>query len=301
MDNFFYVLREGAAGLWRNLTMSVALVITAGVSLALLGAGALVSQMTEDTKEIYLDRVEVMVQLDEETSAADEDCSTEACTQVRVTLEEQDGVDSVTYRSRAQSYERFVELFSESDPLLVQETSPDALPAALHVRLEDPTDASPLAVVADLPQVDAVIDQTEDISGAAENLDSIRDATFILAVIQAVAALLLIVNMVQISAFNRREETSIMRLVGASRWFTQAPFVIEVVLATALGAVLAVGGVFLGKNYVVDPALAQLYESRLIAKVTSADVWAVLPWVGLGGVVFAGLAAYLTLRAYVRK
>ncbi|HZK31646.1 MAG TPA: permease-like cell division protein FtsX [Corynebacterium sp.] len=301
MNNIGYVLREGAAGLRRNLTMSIALIITTGISLALLGAGVLLSQMAGETKEIYLERVEVMVQLDETISATDADCASPACREVRDTLTAEPGVDSVIYRSREQSYERFVELFAASDPLLVQETSPAALPAAFHVRLSDPTDPAPVQVVAELPQVTAVIDQSQSVSGAAENLDAIRTAAFLLAGVQAVAALLLIVNMVQISAFQRREEISIMRLVGATRWFTQAPFLIEVCLATLLGAVLAVGGLFLGKTQVVDPALSQLYESRLIAEITAADIWAVMPWLSLGGVICAGLAAYLTLRLHGRR
>lgn len=301
MNNISYVLREGFAGLGRNITMTIALVITTAISLALLGTGVLVSQMTADTKEIYLDRVEVMVQLNEEVSASDADCSQEACREVRDTLEAQDGVESVTFRSRAQSYERFVEVFGETDPLLVEETSPDALPAALHVRLEDPTDPAPLQAVAGMPQVDQIVDQTEDVRGATSNLDAIRTATFILAVIQAVAALFLIVNMVQISAFQRRDQVSLMRLVGASRWFTQAPFVIEAMVATFIGAVVSVGGMLLGKRYVIDPAVEGLVRSQLIAPITTADIWAVMPWVGLAGVVFSGLAAYVTLRAYVRQ
>ena len=210
-------------------------------------------------------------------------------------------MDSVTYRSREQSYERFVEVFGETDPVLVEETSPDALPAALHVRLEDPTDISPLEAIADMPQVATIVDQTEDVRGATSNLDSIRNATFILAIVQAIAAIFLIVNMVQISAFQRRDEVSLMRLVGASRWFTQAPFVIEAMLATLIGAIVAVGGMFLGKAYVIDPALEGLVRSQLIAPITTGDIWSVMPWIGLAGVLFAGVAAYVTLRAYVRK
>lgn len=301
MNNIGYVLREGFAGLGRNITMTVALVITTAISLALLGTGILVSQMTDETKEIYLDRVEVMVQLDEEISATDADCSSAGCLEVRDTLEAEDGVESVTYRSREQSYERFVEVFQETDPLLVEETSPDALPAALHVRLEDPTDASPLESVADMPQVVAVADQSADVSAATQNLDSIRTATFVLALVQAIAAIFLIANMVQISAFQRRDEMGIMRMVGASRWFTQAPFVIEAMLATLIGGIVGTGGMFLGKEYVIDPALQGLYDSQLLASIDNADIWTAMPGVTLAGIVFAGLTAYITLRAYVRK
>ena len=296
-----YVLRESLRGMARNLTMTLALVITTSISLALLATGFLVANMTERTKDIYLDRVEVMIQLDEDTSANDPDCVEEACAEVRSELEALDGVDSITYRSREQSYERFVEVFQYTDPVLVAETSPDALPAAFHVRLTDPLAVDILDPVRELPQVAAVIDQVDDLRGATENLDSIRNATFLIAAVQILASIFLIANMVQIAAYSRREETEIMRIVGASRWYSEAPFVLEAVLSTLIGAVLAVVGLFLGKELVIDKALRGLYESQLIAPITNADIWTVAPFVSVIGVVVAGLIAQLTLRFYVRK
>lgn len=296
-----YVLRESLRGMARNLTMTLALVITTSISLALLATGFLVANMTERTKDIYLDRVEVMIQLDEDTSANDPDCVEEACAEVRSELEAIDGVDSITYRSREQSYERFVEVFEYTDPVLVAETSRDALPAAFHVRLADPLAVDILDPIRELPQVAAVIDQVDDLRGATENLDSIRNATFLIAAVQILASIFLIANMVQIAAYSRREETEIMRIVGASRWYSEAPFVLEAVLSTLIGAVLAVVGLFLGKELVIDKALRGLYESQLIAPITNADIWTVAPFVSVIGVVVAGLIAQLTLRFYVRK
>ena len=153
-----FVLREAFKGLGRNLTMTIALVITTAISVALVVAGVLVSNMARETQEIYLERVEVMIQLDEEISNTDQDCSSAACAEVKELLEADDGVGTVTYRSREDSYQRFVEVFQDTDPVLVEETSPDALPAALHVRLVNPTDTAPIDAVRDLPQVDTIVD-----------------------------------------------------------------------------------------------------------------------------------------------
>ncbi|OFP66550.1 cell division protein FtsX [Corynebacterium sp. HMSC077D10] len=296
-----YVLREAFRGLGRNLTMTIALVITTAISVGLLVAGVLVTQMTEDTKDIYLEKVEVMVQLDEPTSANDTTCEHGACADVKKKLEADGGVESVTYRNREESYKRFVEVFQETDPLLVEETSPDALPAALHVRLVDPTDTSAIDTIANDPGVDTIVDQGDEVRSATSNLDTIRNATFILALVQAIAAIFLIANMVQIAAFNRSREMSIMRMVGATRWFTNAPFVFEAVLAVLFGTVLAGVGVYLGKNFVLDPSLKNLYSSQLLAPIRDSDIWVAIPLIGAVAIVFAALAAWVTLRAYVRK
>lgn len=295
-----FVLKEALRGLGRNFTMTIALVITTAISLALLTTGFLVTKMTADTKDIYLDRVEVMVQFDEETSATDDTCSSEACREVVEALDGAEGVESVTYRSRQQSYERFVEVFQDTDPRLVAETSPDALPAAVHVRLTDPLDTTPLDPIRDNEHILDVVDQVDDLRGATDNLDSIRNATFLLAGVQLLAAIFLIANMVQIAAYNRRDEMAIMRMVGASRWYTQGPFIFEAVLSTLIGSVLATAGLFLGKEFVVDRALRGLYDAQLIAPITTADIWVIMPVVALVGMIFAGVIAQITLRFYVR-
>ena len=296
-----YVLRESIKGLGRNFTMTVALIITTAISLGLVGSGILVTKQTTDTKDIYLDRVEIMVQFDDEVSGSDTDCSSEACRAVYDKLEAADDVEELFYRSQAQSYERFVEIFGEADPQLVEETSEDALPAALHVRLEDPLDTSSLDGIAEMEHVDAVVDQVDDLRAATDNLDSIRNATFILAAVQAIAAIFLIANMVQLAAYNRREQIAIMRMVGASRWFTQAPFVLEAVLSVLMGAVLATVMMWVGKRSIVDPTLTELYSTQLIARVPDSAVWTVMPLVSLIAMLIGGLAAQVALRSYVRK
>lgn len=280
--------------------MTIAMVITTAISVALVVAGVLVTQMTNDTKDIYLERVEVMVQLNEDISANDPECKDSACAELKKKLEADEDIESVSYRNREDSYERFVELFKETDPVMVEETSPDALPAAFHVRLKDPTDPTPIDAIASDPAVSDIIDQQEEVRSAAGNLDAIRNATFVLAAVMALAALMLIANMVQIAAYQRQRETAIMRIVGASRWVTHAPFIMEAVLGALGGVVLAGVGVIVGKNTVIDPALKDLYHNQLLAPVTSGDVWTALPIVGLVAILCAALTAQVTMRAYVR-
>ncbi|OFK92835.1 cell division protein FtsX [Corynebacterium sp. HMSC068H04] len=298
--NLGFVFREAFKGLGRNITMTIAMVITTAISVALVVAGVLVTQMTNDTKDIYLERVEVMVQLNEEISANDPDCKDAACAGLKKKLEADEDIESVSYRNREDSYQRFVELFKDTDPVMVEETSPDALPAAFHVRLKDPTDTAPIDAIASDPAVSDIVDQQEEVRSAAGNLDAIRNATFILAAVMALAAIMLIANMVQIAAYQRQRETAIMRIVGASRWVTHAPFIMEAVLGAVGGVVLAGVGVIVGKNTVIDPALKDLYHNQLLAPVTSGDVWTALPIVGLVAILCAALTAQVTMRAYVR-
>ena len=70
-----FIFREATKGLGRNLTMTIAMIITTAIAVGLVVAGIMVTNLTKDTKDIYLDRVEVMVQLNEDISAGDPDCA----------------------------------------------------------------------------------------------------------------------------------------------------------------------------------------------------------------------------------
>ena len=296
-----FVFREAFSGLRRNMTMTIAMIITTSIALALLATGFLLSAMTERTKDIYFDRIEVMVQLDDEISGSDPTCASPECSEIKQQLEGDEAVKSVTFRNKEQSYERFVELFGESDPQLVEQTEKDALPAAFHVRLADPENSAPIDALRDNPAVTNIVDQGDNLEAAMRNLDSIRNASFIVAAVQAIAAIFLIMNMVQITAYSRRSEISIMRMVGASRWYTQAPFVLEAMMAALIGAVLAVGGMFAAKILVVDRALKAVYDQQLVARVTNSDLWLAAPFVVLVGMVVAAITAQVTLRWYVKN
>ena len=76
---------------------------------------------------------------------------------------------------------------------------------------------------------------------------------------------------------------------------------LEALLGTLIGVVLAGVGISVGKSAVVDPSLKNLYESQLLAPIKSSDIWVALPIVGVFALIFAALTAQITLRAYVRK
>ena len=111
----------------------------------------------------------------------------------------------------------------------------------------------------------------------------------------------MIANMVQVAAYTRRTEIGIMRLVGASRWYTQLPFLMEAMLAATVGVVIAIVGLVVVRALFLDNALNQFYQANLIARVDYADILYIAPILLVLGVAMAGLTAYATLRIYVRR
>src|SRR5215204_3231716 len=282
-----FVFAEVATGLRRNLTMTVAMVMTTAISLGFFGAGLLVANQIGEMKELYYDKLEVSIYLTDNINAQQREAAPE--------------VASYQYLTKEEAYDRFKRLF-RGNPQLVAQATPEDLPATYLVRMKDPERYTVLAQ--QFPAGKAGIDQVQ---GQSEVLDRIfslfngvRNAAIALALLQALAALLLISNTIQVAAFNRRVETGIMRLVGASRWYTQLPFVLEAALAGLAGAVLAIGGLFAAKYLFVDKTLAEPIRSGIVPPIDVGTILTISPYVAGAGVLLASVAAYVTLRLYVR-
>lgn len=295
-----FIASEVGQGLRRNLSMTLAMIITTAVALAMLGAGVLVVMTASASQAKYDYLNEFRVYVDRTISIEDPDCASE-CAEIRDQLETTTGVASVEYKNPQETFAEFVELFSSTDPVLVESTSPDALGSRFTLTLDDPTRAE--SVARDLGAVEGieiVQGQGELVERVFSVLDGIRNAAFAVAVVQLLATVLLIANMTQIAAFTRRTAVGIMRLVGASRWYTELPFVLEAVLAAVVGALLAVGGLLAAKSVFLDRVLAEAYRANLVERITTADVLLLAPVLVVAGAVVSALTAWVTLRITVR-
>ena len=294
-----FVASEVGQGLRRNLSMTAAMIITTAVALGMLGAGLLVATTASASQDKYDYLNEFRVYVDRSISAEDPDCAAE-CGRILQRLETTPGVASVEYKNPEQTYAEFVDLFSSTDPVLVESTSPDALGSRFTLTLTDPTRAE--AVARDLAEVDGieiVQGQGELVERVFSVLDGVRNAAFAIAVVQLLATVLLIANMTQIAAFTRRTALGIMRLVGASRWYTELPFVLEAVIAAVAGALLAVGGLLVAKNVFLDRVLAEAYRANLVERITTPDILLLAPGLVVAGAVVSALTAWITLRLTV--
>ncbi len=295
-----HVIGEGLRGLRRNITMTLAMILTTAISLSLLGAGLIVARMTDQMRQIYGDKVEVTVFLTQDQSKLDPDCHDATCQDLGNKLRTDQDIDSVQYQSQAAAWQQYQKMFA-NQPEMLAVGSQSALNASFKVKLKDPQRYKVIqARYAHAPGVDSVTDQSQVLDRLFTVLNGIRNATIIVALIQALASLLLISNMVQIAAFTRRTETSIMRLVGASRWRTQMPFIIEAVVAAVVGAAVAIGGLVAMKYLFVDKALGSVMRAGILPPIdASALIW-VAPLLGGAAVGLAALSSYVTLRLYVR-
>ncbi|KUI48618.1 cell division protein FtsX [Mycobacterium sp. GA-1199] len=296
---FGFLINEVLTGFRRNVTMTVAMILTTAISIGLFGGGLLVVRLADQSRNIYLDRVESQVFLTNDVSANDPSCDADPCKALRQQIEDRDDVRSVRFLNRDEAYEDAITKF----PQYKDVAGRDAFPASFIVKLDDPEQHKEFdEAMVGRPGVLNVLNQKELIDRLFAVLDGISNAAFAVALVQAVGAVLLIANMVQVAAYTRRTEIGIMRLVGASRWYTQLPFLVEAMLAALIGVVIAIIGLIVVRALFLENALNQFYQANLIAKVDYADVlYFSAPLMLFLGLAMSGITAYVTLRLYIRR
>ncbi len=295
---FGFLLNEVWTGLRRNVTMTIAMILTTAISIGLFGGGLLVVRLADNSRNIYLDRVESQVFLTNDVSANDPTCDADPCKSLRKKIEDRGDVRSVRFLNRDDAYNDAIKKF----PQYKDVAGKDAFPASFVVKLDNPEQHKDFDdSMTGQPGVLNVLNQKELIDRLFAVLDGLSNAAFAVALVQAVGAILLIANMVQVAAYTRRTEVGIMRLVGASRWYTQLPFLVEACLAALLGVVISIVGLLIVRALFLENALNQFYEANLIARVDYADILYISPILIFVGVVMAGVTAYATLRLYVRR
>ncbi len=293
-----FLLNEVFTGLRRNVTMTVAMILTTAISIGLFGGGLLVIQLANHSRAIYLDRVESQVFLTNDVSANDATCDGDVCKALREKIEGRKDVKSVRFLNRDDAYNDAIKKF----PQYKDVASKDSFPASFIVKLNNPEQHKDFdAAMVGQPGVLNVLNQKELIDRLFAVLDALSNAAFAVAVVQAVGAILLIANMVQVAAYTRRTEIGIMRMVGATRWYTQLPFLLEAVLAATIGVVIAIIGLIIVRALFLENALNQFYQANLIARIDYADILYISPIMFFVGVAMAAVTAYVTLRLYVRK
>ncbi|HZX54412.1 MAG TPA: permease-like cell division protein FtsX [Ilumatobacteraceae bacterium] len=295
---FGFLVNEVWNGLRRNVTMTIAMILTTAISIGLFGGGLLVVRLADNSRAIYLDRVESQVFLTNDVSANDPTCDADPCKELRQKIEDRDDVRSVRFLNRDDAYNDAIKKF----PQYKDVAGKDAFPASFVVKLDNPEQHKDFDdSIAGQPGVLNVLNQKDLIDRLFAVLDGLSNAAFAVALVQAAGAILLIANMVQVAAYTRRTEVGIMRLVGASRWYTQLPFLVEACLAAFIGVVISIVGLIIVRALFLENALNQFYEANLIARVDYADILYIAPVLIFVGVVMAAITAYATLRLYVRR
>ncbi len=298
-----FVLSEIGVGLRRNLTMTFAVIISVALSLTLFGGSLLMRDQVSSMKGYWYDKVQVSIYLCNKADAeSDSKCARGAVTaeqknQIVSDLKKLPVVEHVYHESQDQAYKHYKEQFGDSP--LAASLTPDQMQESYRVKLKDPEKYEVIdTAFSGRPGVQSVEDQRNVLQNLFNLLNGMNYAALGVMALMLIVALLLIVNTVRVSAFSRRRETGIMRLVGASGFYIQAPFIAEAAIAGLIGAGVAVVLLVGAKYFLIDDWLAA--KIPLVNFVGWDVVIAKLPLVLAIGVLMPGMAALFALRKYLK-
>ncbi len=215
--------------------------------------------------------------------------------QVKQDLTRMPQVSQISYVSLTEAYSQFKSEF----PTMAGYVTSGEIPDSFQVKLKNTqTDTEVVAeTVNGAPGVDEIIDNSAILDKFYKLLDGARNAVVVIAIILIIAAILLVANTIRLSAFNRRRETSIMRLVGASNFYVQLPFLVEGVIAGVIGWLVATGLLIAVKTLWLD-TLQQYFQFNV--QLRSTDLVEVIVLSLILGVLLTGATSFLTLRRYLR-
>ena len=295
-----FLLSEVGIGLRRNMTMTFAVIVTTAISLSLLGIGLLSNAQVGAMKDYWYDKIEVSVflcgSLSESPSCSGGVVTSEQRLQIQQDLQSMPAVDSVFYESQSEAFNRFQERFKDS--AIAANVTADQLPESFRVKLKDPTQfAVIVSAFSGRPGVDVVQDQRSILDKFFKLLGVLRNGALLVGLASVLTAALLISNTLRIAAFNRRRETGVMTLVGASSWSIQLPFLLEGIISAIVGWGLATGLLAALKS-VIDSKVAPLLSFTNFFG--WGEVWVASAYLLATGLFVSTVASVVTLRRYLK-
>jgi cell division transport system permease protein len=299
-----FILGEIGSGLRRNLAMVTSVILVTFISLTFVGAAGMLQLQINQMKGFWYDKVQVAVFLCVETSTAATCASGPVSDEQRAEIESTlkspavtQYVDSYVYESQDDALGHFKDQFANSP--IVDSVTADQLPESFRVSLVDPEKYEVInEIFSSLPGVEVVVDQREILERVFNVMNAASLVAVGIAAIMIVCAILLIATTIRLSAFSRRRETGIMRLVGASKAVIQLPFILEGVIAAVIGALLASVTLWAVARFFIGDWLAREYPDT--AFISESSVLLIAPMLILLGAVLAGVSSLLTLRRYLK-
>jgi cell division transport system permease protein len=273
-----YVLRETWGSFRRNVTLTVAAIITSAVALLIFGLTSFVQRGFDNLVTVWEGGVEVIVYINPADPEATDDVNVQALADARAIIEEsldsQPFIENYTYCDAACS-QSDAEILLAGDPTTLDLLLAGEVPTSYKVVPVAGTDAQELQNMSQalqgLPGVRSILYAADFIDVVSKVKNFVGLYTLILSILLLVAAMLLIWNTIRTAMFARRREIEVMKLVGATDWFIRVPFMLEGLIQGFVGAMGACGALWLINNRWTAGVETFPPDSGLAAMVIDSD------------------------------
>jgi cell division transport system permease protein len=289
-----YVFSELGNGLRRNISMTLAVIVTIFVSLTLVGMGLLLNAQAQKAESYWGSKLQITVFLCNQNSATPNCVNGEVTAPQKASIEKvltgNSEVASWRLQSKQEAYDKWREAYvsgNDTERRVYQSIKPSDMQESYWVQLKDPERFQSIKnAVQGMSGVNSVRDLREVLKPIYFWMNVMKWGALAIAGFLVIAAVLQVGNTIRLAAFARRREIGIMRLVGASSLYIQLPFLLEALVAAVVGVALAGGAVALFMYVVIYRTLRP--SSNIVAWVD----WGNAAW-AIGIIALIGLALTL--------
>jgi cell division transport system permease protein len=292
-----FFTREASRALRRNAAPSFAALATVLLTMLVVGVFIPIVQATTGAANDVRKRVLVDVYLVRDATQSDID-------RVRQHLLDTANVKRVEFVSKQEAYQQQ----RRKDPEAFKLLGSNPLPDTFRVTPENPDDVlkiaaalAPEAADGGNTPIDRAIDEVrtrrDDTSKILQVTRFVKLMAGTLAILLIAASIFLIANTIRLSLYARRREVEVMKLVGATDWFIRWPFVIEGIIVGALGTLLAILLLAVGKIAIIDPLAS---DFSLISAPETMPFAALIAVMLAAGIAISAVGSAVSLRRFLR-
>ena len=301
-----YVFSETATGLRRNVSMTVALVVTIFVSLTLVGVGLLLNAQAQRAEAYWGSKLQITVFLCNANSrtphCAGGDVTDPQKQAIEQVLKTSPQVKGYEYRGKQEAYDALKKVYQSqnaTDREIFSSVQVKDMNESYRVTLNDPQKFDGVkSAVGGLDGVNTVQDLHTLLEPIYFWLGWMQKGAIGIAAVLLLAAVLEVANTIRLAAFARRREIGIMRLVGAGSLYIQLPFLMETLVATLIGISLSAITLFVFMYVVIYERLRP--NSTIVDWIDWWDAVQAVGWIALLGVVLTMIPTLVLTRKYLK-
>jgi len=239
---FKRIVKTGFINFVRNAWLGIAAMAVMVITLTIILFSIIANATFANTVQQITDRIDVSVYLNDSVTNKQRD-------ELISNLKGLENVEGVTYISKDQALVIYKQQNAGNSDLLTAISQTDnPLPASLQIKPRDPNRIEEIRTYLEQGDVKALqSDETSYSGDRKQAIDKITNATSFFRkagiagiIIFAIISMLIIFNTIQMAIFNRRDELTIMRLLGASTNFIRGPFIVESILYGLVSGILSI-------------------------------------------------------------
>lgn len=299
------IIRTGCINFVRNAWLSVAAMAVMLITLTIVLFSVIANATFGNTIQQITDKIDISVYLKDSVTKEQRD-------KLISTIKSQPNIKSIAFISKDDALTAYKQQNATNlDLLLAISQTDNPLPASLQIKPKDVNKIGDIKTFLDKKEIkDLQSDETSYSGDRKEAVDKITHATdfmrragIIGVLVFALISMLIIFNTIQMAIFNRRDELTIMRLLGASTSFIRGPFVVESVLygiISAMVSIILLNGLFSVSSSTLQASSLGLLDINYANEYFAAHFWTFLTLQLAVGIFIGAASSTVATRRYLK-